>query len=89
MIGWLIGLLLVGLIAGAAARGLVPGKQKITVGATIMIGLAGSFVGGFLGSLFGSGSIFRLHRAGIIGSIVGAVIVLLVYQAMEKQRESG
>ena len=88
MIGWLIGLVVVGLIAGAAARGLVPGRQNITIGATIMIGIAGSFVGGFLGSLIGSGSIFRLRRAGLIGSIIGAVIVLLVYQAMER-RERG
>ncbi len=87
MIGWLIGLLLVGLIAGAAARGLVPGKQKIGIGATIGIGLAGSFVGGFLGSLFGSGSVFRLHRSGLIGSIIGAVIVLLLYQAMERSEQ--
>ena len=66
----------------------VPGKQEITIGATIGIGLAGSFVGGFLGSLFGSGSIFRLHRAGLIGSIIGAVIVLLIYQAMDKREQS-
>ncbi len=88
MIGWLIGLLFVGLISGAAARGLVPGRQKITVGATIMIGLAGSFVGGFLASLFGSGSIFRLRRTGLIGSVIGAVVVLLLYQAMEKRQGS-
>ena len=88
MIGWLIGFLLVGLVAGAAARALVPGKQKVSIAQTIGIGLAGSFVGGFLGSLFGSGSIFRLHRAGLIGSIVGAVIVLLVYQAMDRQQAS-
>jgi uncharacterized membrane protein YeaQ/YmgE (transglycosylase-associated protein family) len=88
MIGWLIGLLFVGLISGAAARGLVPGRQRITVGATIMIGLAGSFVGGFLASLFGSGSIFRLRRTGLIGSVIGAVVVLLLYQAMEKRQGS-
>lgn len=73
--------LIISLIAGAVARLLVPGKQHLSIPATILIGLIGSFVGGFLGS-----AIFHhdksqgaLQPAGIIGSVIGAVIVLLIY----------
>jgi uncharacterized membrane protein YeaQ/YmgE (transglycosylase-associated protein family) len=81
MLGLIISLLIIGLIAGAIARLLIPGKQDIGILATIVVGIIGSFVGGFLGYL-----IFHkdsqdgfFQPAGIIGSIIGAVIVLLIY----------
>src|SRR6478735_12573316 len=81
MIGLIVTLLIVGLIAGAVARLLVPGKQDLSIPATIVIGIVGSFVGGFLGYL-----LFRsdardgfFQPAGIIGSIIGAIIVLLIW----------
>jgi uncharacterized membrane protein YeaQ/YmgE (transglycosylase-associated protein family) len=81
MLGLIISLLIVGLIAGALARLLVPGKQHLSILATIVLGIVGSFVGGFLGYLLfheDAGSGF-LQPAGIIGSVIGAVIALLVY----------
>jgi uncharacterized membrane protein YeaQ/YmgE (transglycosylase-associated protein family) len=79
MIGFLISLVVVGLIAGAVARLVVPGRQNISIPMTILLGIIGSFVGGFLSSLiFNSGGNF-LRPAGIIGSIIGAIIVLLLY----------
>lgn len=81
VLGTIIGLIVVGLIAGAIARLVVPGKQNISIPMTILLGIIGSFVGGFLGFL-----IFRhdladgfFQPAGIIGSIIGAIIVLLIY----------
>jgi len=88
MIGLIISLLVVGLIAGAVARLLVPGKQDLSIIATIVIGIVGSFVGGFLGYL-----LFRSDRqdgffqpSGIIGSIIGAIVALLVYRAVSGSR---
>lgn len=79
MLGLIISIIVVGLIAGAVARLVVPGKQNLSIPMTILLGIIGSFVGGFLAYLlFGSGNSF-LQPAGIIGSIIGAIIVLLLW----------
>lgn len=82
MLSFILGLLIIGLIAGFLARALVPGDDSMSVGATIVLGIVGSFVGGFLADV-----LFRsdaedvgLAPAGLIGSIIGAVIALLVYR---------
>ena len=83
MLGFILYLLVIGVIAGFIARLLVPGPDPMGVAATIVLGVIGSFIGGFLGYvLFGvdfeEGGI---QTAGIIGSIIGAVIALLIYRA--------
>ncbi|KQR27338.1 MULTISPECIES: GlsB/YeaQ/YmgE family stress response membrane protein [Curtobacterium] len=81
MLGLIISLIIIGLIAGALARLIIPGKQNIGILMTIVLGIVGSFVGGFLGYLIfnhdGNDGFFQ--PAGIIGSIIGAVIVLFIY----------
>ena len=81
MLGLIISLIIIGLIAGAVARLLVPGKQNLSIVATIVIGIIGSFVGGFLGYLLfhqdAQNGFFQ--PSGIIGSIIGAIIVLLLW----------
>ncbi|MGZ8704037.1 MAG: GlsB/YeaQ/YmgE family stress response membrane protein [Aeromicrobium sp.] len=81
MIGLIVSLIVVGLIAGAVARLLIPGKQNISIPMTILVGIIGSFVGGFLGFLLFQREVQDglLQPAGIIGSIIGAVVVLLVW----------
>ncbi len=81
MFGLIISLLIVGIIAGAVARLVVPGKQNLSILATLVIGIVGSFVGGFLGYLlFRSDSQDGFFQpSGIIGSIIGAIIVLLLW----------
>ncbi|MGK2948418.1 MAG: GlsB/YeaQ/YmgE family stress response membrane protein [Acidimicrobiales bacterium] len=83
MIGFIIWMLLLGLIAGFIARAVVPGNDSMSVGATIVLGIIGSFVGGFLADLLfrSEGEDMGLAPAGIIGSIIGAIIALLVYNA--------
>jgi uncharacterized membrane protein YeaQ/YmgE (transglycosylase-associated protein family) len=51
MLGLIISLVVVGLVAGAPARLAVPGKQDLSIGGTVVLGVVGSFVGGFLGYL--------------------------------------
>jgi uncharacterized membrane protein YeaQ/YmgE (transglycosylase-associated protein family) len=74
----LIGFLIFGLVVGACARALVPGKDSFTWPQTALLGCAGSFAGGFLGKLFGHGGGDR--TAGFIGSVIGGVIVLIAYK---------
>ena len=90
MLGTLIGLIIIGLIAGAIARLLVPGKQDIGILATIVLGIIGSFVGGFLGYLL----FHKDSQDGFVqpsswfGSIIGAVIVLLIWLRVGNRRHS-
>ncbi|WP_375429769.1 GlsB/YeaQ/YmgE family stress response membrane protein [uncultured Friedmanniella sp.] len=79
MLGLIITIIIVGAIAGFLARAIVPGRQAMSIPMTILLGIVGSFVGGLLGYLiFHSGNGF-LQPAGIIGSVIGAIIVLLIY----------
>jgi len=84
MIGFIVYLLVIGLVAGFIARALVPGRDAMTVGATIVLGVIGSFVGGFLGYALthkdADDGAFQI--SGVLGSIIGAVIALLVYRAI-------
>ena len=82
VLGFVIGLILIGLVAGFLARALVPGRDPMGVAGTILLGIAGSFLGGFLGRvLFDTGR----TTAGLIGSVIGAVILLLVYNAATRR----
>jgi uncharacterized membrane protein YeaQ/YmgE (transglycosylase-associated protein family) len=81
VIGFIIWMLVLGLIAGAVARLLVPGDDPMGVVGTILLGIVGSFVGGFLANaLFEPGDQDGFGPAGIIGSILGAIVVLLLYR---------
>jgi len=73
---------IVGLIAGALARLLVPGRDPMGIGATILLGVVGSFVGGFLGYVLFHHDAKQgaLQPSGIVGSVIGAILVLLVYR---------
>jgi len=73
-----------GLVAGAIARLLVPGRQPIGLLATMILGIIGSFVGGFLGSLFTGGDLWG--PSGWIGSIIGAIVVLLIWVGIAGRR---
>jgi uncharacterized membrane protein YeaQ/YmgE (transglycosylase-associated protein family) len=79
LLGLIISLIVVGLIAGALARLIIPGKQDLSIPMTIAIGIVGSFVGGFLGYLIFHKDSGFFQPSGIIGSVIGAVIVLLIW----------
>lgn len=85
-IGWII----IGLIAGMLARLLVPGRQPMGWLLTIVLGLVGSIVGGFISSaIFGPNpNDPGMQTAGLIMSTIGAVIVLWAYLAFERRKPS-
>lgn len=87
MLGLIVSIIVIGLIAGALARLVVPGRQDMSIVATIVLGIVGSFIGGFLGYL-----IFQkdaqdgfLQPAGIIGAFIGAVIALLIWSRVGRR----
>jgi uncharacterized membrane protein YeaQ/YmgE (transglycosylase-associated protein family) len=67
-----------GLVIGLLARALLPGRQSMGLMMTALLGMAGSFVGGFLVSLVTDNRVTDLNTAGVLGSIVGAIVLLLV-----------
>ena len=91
MVGFIIILIVVGLIAGAVARLLVPGRDPIGLIGTIVLGIVGSFLGGFLEEVIFQHHVStkHFHLAGIIGSIVGAILVLLLVRAFGLERGRG
>jgi len=88
MVTFIIVLVVVGLIAGAVARFLVPGRDPIGCLGTILLGIAGSFVGGFIWNLveYHRFAPHKFHTAGIIGSILGAIVVLILMRISGAER---
>lgn len=77
----LIWIAIVGLIAGALAKFIMPGKDPGGIWITMALGVAGAFVANFLGGALGwyGGD----HNAGIIGSTIGAILLLIVYRMIK------
>lgn len=88
MLWFLLILLFFGLVFGAIARLLVPGPDPIGLGGTWVLGVVGSLVGGLLGYLLFDVDLDDgpIQAAGIIGSILGSVVVLVVYNALSDRR---
>jgi len=76
--------IIIGLIVGAIAKLLMPGRDGGNILMTILLGIAGSLLAGFLGRAMG---LYQEGQgAGIIASIVGAIILLFVYRAFRHRR---
>jgi uncharacterized membrane protein YeaQ/YmgE (transglycosylase-associated protein family) len=84
---FIITLIIVGLVAGFVARALVPGPDPMGVGGTILLGIVGSFVGGFLGYVLFHKDVNEgaLQPSGVIGSILGAIVVLLLWRMFARR----
>lgn len=83
---WLIlYIILLGMFAGWIAKLLVARQRDdLSWGELLLAGVAGSFVGGLIGNLV-SGNGFRIHPSGLVGTVIGAVIVLWIYTAAIKK----
>ncbi len=88
MVTYIIVLIIVGLIAGAVARLLVPGRDPIGLLGTILLGIVGSFVGGFIWNLIEYHRLApnKFHTVGILGSILGAILVLILMRVSGLER---
>ena len=81
--------LIVGLIAGLLARALVPGKDAMGILATLLLGIVGSFVGGAVWALFSDDKILDFQAGGLILSVLGAIVALLIYNRVAGGRTRG
>lgn len=73
-----------GLIAGALAKWVMPGKDPGGFFVTTLIGIGGAFVGGFLGSFMGKGPVTDFSIGSIITAMVGAIVLLYLYRVLRK-----
>lgn len=75
-----------GLVIGLLARALLPGRQSMGLVKTALLGIAGSFVGGFLVSLVTKNRVTDFNTAGLIGSVVGAILLLVLVSRFSGRR---
>lgn len=78
----MIGFIVAGLIIGALARLIKPGKQNLSVLATLGLGLVGSVIGGLIAQAFGTGGIFELNVIGFVLAVVAAVLLIGVAESV-------
>jgi uncharacterized membrane protein YeaQ/YmgE (transglycosylase-associated protein family) len=84
----MIGFIVAGLIIGALARLLKPGKQNLGWIATLLLGLAGSVIGGLIAQyVFNSGDIMELNVIGFIVAVIAAVLLIGVAEAMSGRKQ--
>ena len=77
----IIGLLIIGLIIGTLARLLVPGRQRLGVGLTLVLGVLGAIIGGTIASALGRGDIFELNFVGFVVAVASAVGLVALAEA--------
>ena len=72
----ILGLIVIGLVIGALARLILPGKQNISIVATLALGVLGALIGGFIASLLGTGDIFELNILGFVLAVIAALVLV-------------
>ena len=85
----MIGFLIAGLIIGALARLIKPGRQGLSLIMTLLIGVVGSVIGGVIANLIGTGDIFELNVVGFIVAVIAAVILLGIAEGMASRKDAG
>jgi uncharacterized membrane protein YeaQ/YmgE (transglycosylase-associated protein family) len=81
--------ILLGLVVGALAKLFMPGDDPGGIIVTILLGIVGAFLGGFIGSALGVGSVTGFNMMSILLAIVGAVILLAIYRLVVRRPHHG
>lgn len=84
----ILGFIVAGLVIGALARLLKSGKQDLSLLMTLLLGVAGSIIGGLVASLFGTGDIFELNVLGFIVAVIAAVLLIGVFEGAAGRRKA-
>jgi uncharacterized membrane protein YeaQ/YmgE (transglycosylase-associated protein family) len=83
-----IGFIVAGLIIGALARLIKPGKQNLGILATLLLGLAGSVIGGVIANLLGTGDIWELNVIGFVVAVIAALLLIGVAEGLSARNKS-
>lgn len=75
--GAVIGFIVFGLVVGAVARLIIPGRQHLSIWMTLLLGLIGSVVGGVVANALGTGDLFELNILGSLVAIAAAVVLIV------------
>ncbi|MEV4264315.1 MULTISPECIES: GlsB/YeaQ/YmgE family stress response membrane protein [Kribbella] len=84
----MIGFIIAGLVIGALARLFTPGKQKLGLLATLLLGLAGSVIGGTIAAILGTGSIFELNVFGFIIAVISSVLLVGTAESLSARHKN-
>ncbi|MDQ6698401.1 MAG: GlsB/YeaQ/YmgE family stress response membrane protein [Actinomycetota bacterium] len=84
----MIGFIVFGLVVGALARLVLPGKQHLSILVTLIVGLVGSVVGGTIASALGTGDVFELNFLGSIVAIIAAALLIVIVDRGAAQRRA-
>ncbi len=86
----ILGLIVVGLVIGALARLIKPGRQRLSIVATLLLGVVGAIIGGLIGHLFNRNtSIWELNIVGFIIAVVAAVLLIGVAESLSGGKSRG
>ena len=78
----MIGFIIAGLVIGALARLIKPGKQNLSILATLLLGIVGSVIGGVVANLLGTGDVWELNMLGFVVAVVAAVLLIGVAEGV-------
>jgi len=84
IISWII----LGLIAGALAKWILPGKDPGGIIVTIIIGIVGAVVGGFIATALGFGEVTGFNIRSLIIAIIGSIVLLLIYRVVMRRKQA-
>ena len=73
----MIGFIVFGLVVGLLARLIVPGRQRLGIGMTLLLGVIGSIIGGVVANAVGTGDVFELNVLGSLVAIAAAVVLIV------------
>ena len=78
----MIGFIVAGLVIGALARLIKPGRQRLSIIMTLLLGLAGSVIGGLIANAIGTGDMFELNFVGFVVAVISAVLLIGIAEGM-------
>jgi uncharacterized membrane protein YeaQ/YmgE (transglycosylase-associated protein family) len=83
----MIGFIVAGLVIGALARLIKPGRQRLSIVMTLLLGLAGSVIGGLIANALGTGDTFELNFVGFVVAVISAVLLIGIAEGMASAKK--